>query len=203
MFHIHYTVSRQAFVHGPLQVSIKGKTIISPQCHIRGDLAPVRIGRYCFIDTGTIIRPPFVQEAQSLFEYQHASNIHPSASTTSNASISRTSSSTEEEFVDTHTLEHQHHSSTPSSTGTFVTIQIGNHTHIGQDCVIEAAAIGSSVMVGKNTILSKRVIIKDCVYIDENTIVPPDMVIPPCTSMCLCICMYCRSLCIYCHELHI
>ena len=66
-----------------------------------------------------------------------------------------------------------------SNAGTFVPQHIGNHTRIGQNCVIEAAAIGSSVVIGNNSVLCKRVIIKDCVYIDDYTVIPPDMVIPP------------------------
>jgi dynactin-5 len=45
--------------------------------------------------------------------------------------------------------------------------------------VIEAAAIGSSVVIGDNCVVCPRVIIKDCVWIDDFSVVPPDMVIPP------------------------
>jgi len=54
----------KSYVFGPTQVSIKGKSIISPNCYIRGDLAPIWIGRYYFIDSGTIIRPSLVIEAK-------------------------------------------------------------------------------------------------------------------------------------------
>mmetsp|Transcript_19427 Transcript_19427/g.22502 ORF Transcript_19427/g.22502 Transcript_19427/m.22502 type:complete len:190 (+) Transcript_19427:71-640(+) len=61
----------------------------------------------------------------------------------------------------------------------FLPCLIGNHTRIGQNCVIEAAAIGSSVYISDRCVISKRVIIKDCCYIEKGTVIPPDMVIPP------------------------
>jgi dynactin-5 len=40
---------------------MKGKSIIHPGVHIRGDMKNVRIGRYCSIGENTIIRPPSYQ----------------------------------------------------------------------------------------------------------------------------------------------
>jgi dynactin-5 len=61
----------------------------------------------------------------------------------------------------------------------FLPLTIGSHTRIGNNCVIEAAAIGASVYIGENCVISKRVIIKDCCYIEPGTVIAQDMVIPP------------------------
>jgi dynactin 5 len=61
----------------------------------------------------------------------------------------------------------------------FLPQSIGSHTRIGTNCIIEAAAVGSSVYIGNNCVISKRVIIKDCSYIADGTVIPPDTVIPP------------------------
>lgn len=61
----------------------------------------------------------------------------------------------------------------------FLPLLVGNHTHIGTDCIIESASIGSSCSIGNSCVISKRVVIKDCCYIHDGTIIPPDTVIPP------------------------
>jgi len=57
----HNLISRDSFIHEARNVEMKGRTVIMPGCHIRGDFATVRIGRYCNIKSGTIIRPPHAQ----------------------------------------------------------------------------------------------------------------------------------------------
>ena len=54
----HNFVARKATIEGARQVEIKGRSIVQNNVQIRGDLAIVRIGRYCEIDENTIIEPP-------------------------------------------------------------------------------------------------------------------------------------------------
>ena len=108
-----------------------------------------------------MLRPSFVQEARSL-EPSNNQNLYEEDSDTQHASTGTKQISAN------------------SNIGTFAPQHIGNHTRIGHNCVIEAAAIGSSVVIGNNCVLCERVIIKDCVWIDDFTVVPSDMVIPPC-----------------------
>ena len=53
----HNYVSRKATIDGAKQVEIKGRSIIH-DVKIRGDLAIVRIGRYCAIQEGCVLQPP-------------------------------------------------------------------------------------------------------------------------------------------------
>lgn len=127
----HNYVSRQAVIHNPMNVEMKGKSIIMPKATLRGDFgASIRMGRYCRIGEDTILKPPY-----ALFAVE--SDIK------------------------------------------FVPLTIGNHSWIGKNCVVEAAAVGSSVHIGDNCVLSKRCIVKDCCWIDSGTVVVEDMVIPP------------------------
>eukprot|EP00904_Undaria_pinnatifida_P003068 jgi/Undpi1/12762/HiC_scaffold_6.g02430.m1 len=52
-------VSRQAHVHGSQNLYLKGKSIIMPGAIIRGELQAIRIGRYCVIGEGTVMRPAY------------------------------------------------------------------------------------------------------------------------------------------------
>jgi dynactin-5 len=54
----HNFVSRKAQVDGAKQVEIKGRSILQEGVVVRGDLAIVRIGRYCEIDSNTRLEPP-------------------------------------------------------------------------------------------------------------------------------------------------
>ena len=65
LFCIPYIVSRQSFIHGAQNVEMKGKSIIYPNVHIRGDMTNIRIGRYCTIGSNTIIRPSTYQTSLS------------------------------------------------------------------------------------------------------------------------------------------
>jgi dynactin-5 len=60
-------------------------------------------------------------------------------------------------------------------------IKIGDHVHIGSNCVIEAATIGSFVEIGNDVVIGSFCVIKDCVQILPGTVVPPFTVIPPFT----------------------
>lgn len=61
----------------------------------------------------------------------------------------------------------------------FLPLLVGNHTHIGSNCIIESSAIGSSVYIGNSCVISKRAVIKDCCYVHDGTVIPPDTIIPP------------------------
>ena len=52
------TVSRKSILCGTQNIHLHGKTIISKDSVIRGDLSYVRIGRYCLLGEGSVIRPP-------------------------------------------------------------------------------------------------------------------------------------------------
>ncbi|XP_041362911.1 dynactin subunit 5-like [Gigantopelta aegis] len=52
-------VSRQSVLCGSQNIIINGKTIIMTDCMIRGDLANIRIGRYCIVSNRSVIRPAF------------------------------------------------------------------------------------------------------------------------------------------------
>jgi dynactin-5 len=61
----------------------------------------------------------------------------------------------------------------------FIPQTIGADVSIGEDCVIEAAVIGTGCIIGKNCVLSKRCILKDYVHVLDGSVVPADMVVPP------------------------
>lgn len=52
-------VSRQTVLCGSQNIVLHGKVIVQSDAIIRGDLANVRIGRYCIISKNVVIRPPF------------------------------------------------------------------------------------------------------------------------------------------------
>jgi len=54
----HNYVSRKSVIDGAKHVEIKGRSIIMDGVVVRGDLAVVRIGRYCVIENGTLLEPP-------------------------------------------------------------------------------------------------------------------------------------------------
>mmetsp|Transcript_24484 Transcript_24484/g.67647 ORF Transcript_24484/g.67647 Transcript_24484/m.67647 type:complete len:187 (+) Transcript_24484:358-918(+) len=58
---------------------------------------------------------------------------------------------------------------------------IGSHTHIGKECDIRGAAIGSMVSIGDYVKIGKRCIIKDNCVIESNVVLGDDTVIPPFT----------------------
>ena len=51
-------VSRGSILCGTQNIHLHGKTIISKDTIIRGDLAYIRIGRYCILEQGAVVRPP-------------------------------------------------------------------------------------------------------------------------------------------------
>jgi dynactin 5 len=51
-------ISRKSVLFGTQNIHLHGKTIIAKDSIIRGDLSYIRIGRYCILDDGCVIRPP-------------------------------------------------------------------------------------------------------------------------------------------------
>ncbi|KAI9807820.1 MAG: hypothetical protein M1825_005125 [Sarcosagium campestre] len=60
----------------------------------------------------------------------------------------------------------------------YFTLRMGDHVHVGEGAVVEAAQVGSHVSIGRGAVVGKFAIIKDCVQILEGTVVPPGMVVP-------------------------
>lgn len=57
-WHSDYVVSKRRLEHF--------QSILMKDCVIRGDLANVRIGKFCIIQSGTIIRPPYKHFSKGL-----------------------------------------------------------------------------------------------------------------------------------------
>ena len=60
---------------------------------------------------------------------------------------------------------------------TYHPLKIGDHTFIGEKCVIEAASVGDHVYIGKGAVVGKMCIIKDLVKVLEGAVLPPGMVV--------------------------
>ncbi|KXJ21672.1 dynactin subunit 5 [Exaiptasia diaphana] len=63
----------------------------------------------------------------------------------------------------------------------FFPLHIGDHVMIEEDCVVNAAQVGSYVHIGKNCVIGRRSVLKDCCAIADNTVLPPETVVPPFT----------------------
>ena len=57
-------------------------------------------------------------------------------------------------------------------------LKIGDHTFIGERCIIEAASIGDHVYIGKGAVVGKMVIIKDWVKVLEGAVLAAGTVVP-------------------------
>ena len=86
-------------------------------------------------------------------------------------------------LVGARTVLHPSYTTSTSATGSkvlkFIPQTIGSHTMIGEDCVIEAAVIGTGCVIGNDCVISRRCVLKDYVNVLPGSVVPPDMVIPP------------------------
>jgi dynactin 5 len=83
-------------------------------------------------------------------------------------------------FVDENTiLEPARLVSLDDDTSTIVAMAVGAKTHIGQNCHVQAAAIGSYCWIGNNVTIGPRCILKDCVVVADGTTLPADTVVPP------------------------
>lgn len=127
----HNYVARKALVEGAKQVELKGRSILQEGVVVKGDLAVVRIGRYCEIDARSLLEPP----------------VHPLNPTLR------------------------------------IPLVVGSHTHIGRDCQIRAASIGSMVWIGNGVTLGSRVIIKDNCILEDGVKLGADTVVPPFTRI--------------------
>ncbi|KAK1877089.1 Dynactin subunit 5 [Dissostichus eleginoides] len=65
--------------------------------------------------------------------------------------------------------------------GRHCVVKSRNHVFIEEDCVVNAAQIGSYVHIGKNCVIGRRCVLKDCCKILDNTVLPPETVVPPFT----------------------
>lgn len=65
------------------------------------------------------------------------------------------------------------------TTTIIVAMAVGAKTHIGKNCRIHAAAIGSFCWIGNDVTIGARCILKDCVIVEDGTVLPPDTVVPP------------------------
>jgi dynactin 5 len=154
-------VSRNGTViDGPGQVELNGRCVLHGGVRIRGDLARIRIGRYCTVRDNTTLQPPPVVPAPV--------SEPPAAAAGGGGGDTATTKTT------------------PSSStigGSCIPMSIGSYTIIGQDCRILAASIGSMCQIGNGCILGPRCIIKDCCVLPDNTTIPADVVIPPFTRV--------------------
>ncbi|EFC45395.1 predicted protein, partial [Naegleria gruberi] len=66
--------------------------------------------------------------------------------------------------------------------GAYLQLSIGDHVYIGDNSVVQAAAIGSFVYIGKNCVIGERCILSDCCRVEDNSVVASDTVIPTFTS---------------------
>ncbi|PIK46973.1 putative dynactin subunit 5 isoform X2 [Apostichopus japonicus] len=123
-------VSKKSVLCGSQNIVLNGKSIICNDCIVRGDLANVRIGRYCVIGARSVIRPPFKKFSKGV---------------------------------------------------AFFPLHIGDHVFIDEECIINAAQIGSYVHIGKNCVIGRRCVLKECCAIGDNVYLPPETVVPPFT----------------------
>ncbi|XP_030840147.1 dynactin subunit 5 [Strongylocentrotus purpuratus] len=63
----------------------------------------------------------------------------------------------------------------------FFPLHIGDHVFIDEDCIVNAAQVGSYVHIGKNCVIGRRCVLKDCCAIADNTYLAPETVVPPFT----------------------
>lgn len=57
-------------------------------------------------------------------------------------------------------------------------LRMGDHVFVGANVVIQAASIGNHIHIGRDCVIGEFAIVKDYVRILEGTVVPPNMVIP-------------------------
>jgi dynactin 5 len=148
----HNYVSRQAVIDGSSSVELKGRSIVSAGVHIRGDLAVIRMGRYCLVQANTRIQPP------PFPGQQHEQAPDSSLADGSGGTEAATTAATK-----------------------FVPVSIGSHTVIGKDCLIQAAAVGGSCLIEDAVTLGPRSLVKDCCVVTRGTVIPADTVLPPFT----------------------
>eukprot|EP00501_MAST-03F_sp_TOSAG23-6_P000456 GSMAST32.ASY1.ANO1.469.1 assembled CDS len=70
-------ICRSCTLCGSQNIILHGKTIIKAEVIIRGDLAQVRIGRYCIINENCVLRPPYkaLQRGFAFYPMQIGNNV--------------------------------------------------------------------------------------------------------------------------------
>lgn len=153
-------VSRTAVLDGAHHVELKGRCVVRDGVRLRGDLAPLRMGRYGWLDSRTVVQPPpLLVQLHENQQPQHQQQTDHATTTTTTAKIISSK---------------QHY---------YVPVTIGSHTVIGPDCVLEAAAVGSLCWIGRGVTIGARSIVKDCCVVAAHTTIPTDTVIPPFTRV--------------------
>ncbi|XP_045536615.1 dynactin subunit 5 [Papilio machaon] len=82
-------VSRQTVLCGSQNIVLHGKVIVQSDAIIRGDLANVKIGRFCIISKGSVIRPPFKKFSKGVafFPLQMGDHVFVGENTVVNAAV--------------------------------------------------------------------------------------------------------------------
>jgi carbonic anhydrase/acetyltransferase-like protein (isoleucine patch superfamily) len=189
-------IASSVHIANPKLCEIKGRSIIHSNVQIQNGTnhnnknsgIPIRIGRYCHIQSNTILQQNNNSTGSSDASSSFASslptryygiddvdgnpNTHHDAATTSDDAANR-SVNDPTDAVTTTTM----------ASPTMITT-IGSHTMIGQHCNIcidRPVSIGNQVQIGDHVTIGHSVMIKDNCIIASNTIVPPHTVIPPFT----------------------
>ena len=122
----HNYVSRLATIDGAKQVEIKGRSILERGVIVKGNLAIVRVGRYCVINDNTVIEPP------------------PMVPLTLNKNVPIS--------IGSHTYIGSHCSINAAAIGSMV--YIGNNVRLGKRCIIkDNCIIEDGVIVGDDTVI--------------------------------------------------
>ena len=199
--HANY-ISRKAIIQESRYVELQSKSIIESHVIIRGDLAKVSIGRYCYIDSYTMLLPCDILYEEEVTvspiksKEDVSDDIKEIATATSTAKEKENEKETsstiligEKEQAKDKTITSVSDSDSSTDDQKKVTViqqkrqkvpmTIGSMTSIGSNCQIKAAYIGSYVQIGPNVQIGARTVIKDNVIIEADTIIPPDSIIPP------------------------
>lgn len=142
----HNYISRKAKIQGPQHVEMKGRSIVEDQVMMHGDLAPIRIGRYCCIASGTVLEP-----APLPFSARLVSSTSSEPTTSAKQRVSSTH--------------------VPMLLGG--QSRIGSNCHIQAAAIGSFVVIGDSCKIGKRCILKDACIVEDGSVLGDDTVVPP------------------------------
>lgn len=127
---------------------MKGKSIIYPHVHIRGDMTNIRIGRYCSIGENTIIRPPSYQ-----------------------TSLTRSSSSSADKDAEKSDTTNPIIQFLPSLIGNHT--RIGKNCVIESASIGSCVYIANNVVLSKRVIVKDCCYIEEGTVIPSDTVIPP------------------------------
>jgi dynactin 5 len=162
----HNYISRTAVqLMGSHQIELLGRSVVRPGVTIRGDLAWVRIGRFCTLQDQCVVEPP-PAALSSVGVPTTAIGVEPTSTTTitTSSSILDRNNPTKQQYI-------------PVSIGSYTTL--GRHVHS------QAAAIGSFCWIGHGVFLGPRVIVKDGCVIADGVVLAADTTVPPWTRVFL------------------